>query len=124
MCLVNILPGDRTRWPRSLDVPFPFEYARLGRAATVTVRLFVSMLVGVATLGAEVTPGQVRAWRTRIKQVLFVPDPPPSLAPVSYGSFEPTPGVIAERISYSTEFGMRVPAILYRPSNRGTQKAP
>ncbi len=89
----------------------------------LTVRLFVSLL-SVTALGAEVTPAQIQEWRTRIKQVLFVPDPPPPLEPVSYGSFEPTPGVIAERISYSTEFGMRVPAILYRPAKRGTQKAP
>ena len=66
----------------------------------------------------------MREWCARIKQVLFVPDPPPPLAPVSYGSFEPTPGVIAERISYSTEFGMRVPAIVYRPAKRSAQRAP
>jgi dienelactone hydrolase len=54
--------------------------------------------------------------RRQIESTLFVPDPPPALNPVSYGNFEPTPGVIAERISYGTEFGMRVPAILYRPA--------
>jgi dienelactone hydrolase len=90
----------------------------------VTARLFVCILVGLAGLSAEVTTSQVREWRDRIKRVLFVPEPSPSLNSVSYGSFEPTPGVVAERISYSTEFGMRVPAILYRPAKRGTQKAP
>jgi len=40
--------------------------------------------------------------RRRIAATLFVPDPPPALAPESYGTFEPTPGVIAERISYGT----------------------
>ena len=54
--------------------------------------------------------------RRQIESTLFVPDPPPALNPASYGNFEPTPGVIAERISYGTEFGMRVPAILYRPA--------
>lgn len=64
--------------------------------------------------------------RLRIASTLFVPDPPPALDAVSYGSFEPMPGVTAERIVYGTEFGMRVPAILYRPSTpaRGGEKAP
>ena len=62
--------------------------------------------------------------RRRIETALFVPDPAPMLAPVSYGSFEPTPGVVAERISYGTEFGMRIPAVLYRPARPAAQKAP
>jgi dienelactone hydrolase len=65
-------------------------------------------------------PGDLRR---RIAETLFVPAPPPALAPVRYGSFEPVPGVIAERISSGTEFGMRVPAILYRPAH-STAKAP
>jgi dienelactone hydrolase len=53
--------------------------------------------------------------RARIKAALFASDPLPELQPQSHGSFEPEPGVVAERISYGTQFGMRVPAILYRP---------
>ncbi len=33
----------------------------------------------------------------------------------TYGSFSPIPGVIAERVTYATEYGLRVPAIVYRP---------
>ncbi len=62
--------------------------------------------------------------RRRIAETLFVPEPPPALDPVRYGSFEPAPGVIAERISYATEFGMRVPAILYRPRRAARGEAP
>ena len=54
--------------------------------------------------------------RLRIAATLFLPDPAPALAPIAYGSFEPTQGVVAERITYATEFGMRIPAILYRPA--------
>ncbi len=64
------------------------------------------------------------ATRHRIETTLFVPNPAPALAPESYGSFEPTPGVIAERLTYSTEFGMRIPAILYRPAKPAARKAP
>jgi dienelactone hydrolase len=62
--------------------------------------------------------------RRRIKATLFVPEPPPALAAASFGSFEPTKGIVAERITYSTEFGMRIPAILYRPARPGAGKAP
>jgi dienelactone hydrolase len=55
-------------------------------------------------------------WRTRIRSTLFVPEPAPALEPEALTRFEPEPGVTAERILYGTQFGMRVPAILYRPS--------
>jgi dienelactone hydrolase len=53
--------------------------------------------------------------RAQIRSTLFVPDPLPALAPQQHGQFEPMPGVIAERVTYGTQFGMRVPAIVYRP---------
>ncbi len=62
--------------------------------------------------------------RIEIKSALFVPDPLPPLAPASYGTFEPAPGVVAERISYGTQFGMRIPAILYRPARAPAGKMP
>src|SRR5262249_49745408 len=54
-------------------------------------------------------------WRSQIKQTFFVPDPLPPLEPEFHGRFEPAPGVIAERVTYGTEFGLRIPAILYLP---------
>lgn len=56
-----------------------------------------------------------RDLRSRIKAAVFASGAHPALRPESHGSFEPEPGVIAERITYGTQFGMRVPAILYRP---------
>jgi dienelactone hydrolase len=73
---------------------------------------------------AWVLAAQPENTRRRIATTLFVSDPSPTLAPVSYGSFEPAPGVVAERINYGTEFGMRIPAILYRPARPAAQKAP
>jgi dienelactone hydrolase len=58
---------------------------------------------------------QAQEIRQQIRSTLFVPDPAPALDAESYGKFEPEPGVIAERVTYGTEFGMRVPAIVYRP---------
>lgn len=59
---------------------------------------------------------QVQTWRREIRQALFIPTPLPALHAISYGSFSPTPAVTAERITYGTEYGMRVPALLYRPA--------
>ncbi len=63
------------------------------------------------------------AWRRQVKAVLFVPDPLPALLPQTHSRFRPAPGVVAERITYGTQFGMRVPAILYLPEAR-TGKVP
>lgn len=64
---------------------------------------------------APVSAAQIAEWRQTIKKTLFVSDPLPALAPQHYGSFSPAPGVIAERVTYGTEFGMRIPAVVYRP---------
>ena len=85
-------------------------------------RLLILLLTACAYLfGAEQRPEMLRR---RIAETLFVPDPLPALAPLHAGSFEPADGVVAERISYGTEFGMRVPAILYRPARSARAKAP
>ena len=68
---------------------------------------------------ATVSRKQVEEWRTGIRQALYIPDPLPPLAVKEYGSFAPAPGVAAERVTYGTEFGMRIPAIVYRPATRG-----
>ena len=52
---------------------------------------------------------------TGIETALFVPNPPPVLHAKTRDRFRPARGVVAERVSYDTQFGMRVPAILYLP---------
>jgi dienelactone hydrolase len=59
---------------------------------------------------------QFDRWRTEIKQALFIPDPLPAVAARGYGGFSPAAGVVAERVTYATLYGMRVPAIVYRPA--------
>ena len=76
-------------------------------------------LIYAAWLAAGATPTDADRARARIRATLFVPEPLPLLAAESYGSFEPAPGVTAERVTYATEFGMRVPAIVYSPKVRG-----
>jgi len=53
--------------------------------------------------------------RTGIRAALFVPDPLPAVRPEAYGQVDVAPGVVADRVSYATAYGLRVPAIVYRP---------
>ena len=63
---------------------------------------------------APATASKFDQWRKQIKQALFIPDPLPPLAAKSYGTFSPADGVVAERVTYGTNYGMRVSAIVYR----------
>jgi dienelactone hydrolase len=64
----------------------------------------------------------LQRWQAQIRQALFIDDPLPVLAPRNYGSFSPAPDVIAERVTYGTSYGMRVPAIIYRPAESGKHR--
>jgi dienelactone hydrolase len=69
-----------------------------------------------ASAASPATVAQFDEWRGQIKKALFIQDPLPLLAPKSYGIFSPAKGVMAERVTYGTNYGMRVPAIVYRPT--------
>ncbi len=76
--------------------------------------LFILLATCVPVLAAD----QPRLWREQIKAALSVSNPLPALAPETHGRFEPEPGVVAERVTYGTQFGLRIPAILYLPKDR------
>jgi dienelactone hydrolase len=84
----------------------------------VTVIAASRPAIGQIAAGAAppATVAQFDEWGGQIKKALFIQDPLPLLAPKSYGTFSPAKGVIAERVTYGTNYGMRVPAIAYRPS--------
>lgn len=60
-------------------------------------------------------------WRSSIRKALMVPDKLPPLDVKIHSQFEPVPGVIAERVTYGTQFGMRIPAIVYFPKEYKTK---
>src|SRR5689334_19819837 len=66
-----------------------------------------------ATLLAAGTLSDPAALRTKIQQTFHVPNPLPSLDVQKHGSFEPEPGIVADRVTYNTQLNMRVPAIVY-----------
>ncbi len=62
--------------------------------------------------------------RSRIMQTLHVPERSPALASKFYGKFRPASGVDADRVSYGTDYGLRVPAIVYHPAGATIEKHP
>jgi len=91
------------------------------------LRLSAALLSAVLTAPSgwarTFTTAQEAEWREQIRAALFAVDPLPELAPTSHGEFEPAPGVVAERVTYATQFGLRVPAIVYR-SKTATARGP
>ena len=70
-----------------------------------------------AAVTAPATDEQFARWREQAKAALFIPALPAPVAANDFGTFVPMPGVIAHRITYGTQFGMRVTAIVYRPDH-------
>jgi dienelactone hydrolase len=85
-------------------------------------RVLPCLFLLVTVLAAA--PQDEARWRRTIRDALLIPDPLPQLAPRSHGRFKPAPGVTAERVTYGTQFGMRVPAILYLPDPLPASKIP
>jgi len=85
----------------------------------MTRLLALWMLPAFCFAGAgPLSPKQEEEWRARIQATFSVPDPLPPLAPRTHSRFEPAPGVVAERVTYGTQYGMRIPAVFYLPKSR------
>jgi pimeloyl-ACP methyl ester carboxylesterase len=67
------------------------------------------------------TPAQLDRYRTQITQALFIDNPLPPLDPQAFGSSNPTKDIRIERVSFATQYGMRIPAIIYIPTHIKTQ---
>jgi len=63
------------------------------------------------------TDAQFARWREQASAALFLPKTMPPVAARDFGSFTPMPGVVAHRVTYGTQFGMRVSAIVYHPNH-------
>jgi dienelactone hydrolase len=104
-----------------------FRGRRAGRRLLSNVAGLISLsvsLVGFSVHAQVANQMQVEQWRQKMLHALFIPDPLPAVMPEFYGSFSPLPNVIAERVSYRTEYGLRVPAIVYRPAHLPAEKMP
>jgi dienelactone hydrolase len=92
------------------------------------ILISAAALLASAAAAAAVSPplnaARVAQLRKQICDNFFVPDPLPPLDARIYRTFLPSPGVRAEAVSYKTQFGVRVPAILYLPDPLPKEKIP
>ncbi len=80
-------------------------------------------MLALARYGRMGAPSQEEL-RSSVRDALFASHPLPELDARVHSRFEPEPGVVAERVSYRTRLGLRVPAILYRPKGARRGDAP
>jgi dienelactone hydrolase len=78
-------------------------------------RALLFLLVAAWLRAEPMTPARIAQLRMQIRADLFVPEPLPALDAQTHRKFSPAPGVAAEGVTYTTELGMKVPAILYLP---------
>jgi dienelactone hydrolase len=88
------------------------------------MRVFVRSMMCIALVGlvgqprcGAVNRRQITLWREEIRHALFIPDQLPALNVETYGSFSPVLGVTVDRVTYNTQYAMRVAALLYRPTS-------
>ena len=85
-------------------------------ARRLLILLLGGMILSAGLCQAQPLTAERRAsLRAEIRTNFFVPDPLPPLNPATERRFKPAPGVAAEAVTYTTQFGTRVPAILYLP---------
>jgi dienelactone hydrolase len=56
---------------------------------------------------------QLNQWRNEVRKALFIPLPAPVIKPHVFDSFSPMPGIVVQHVTYGTQFGMRVPGVVY-----------
>ena len=63
-------------------------------------------------------------YRDQIERTLHITRPLPKAEPKLYGQFSPAPGVSADRVSYATDYYLRVPAVVYHSATATITKHP
>jgi dienelactone hydrolase len=91
-----------------------------GPRATAGTGAPVPELPAASSLTPDQRIAREQQWRAQIRHQLYVPDTLPELEARTWSSFTPTPGIIADRVTYQTSSGMLVPAIVYRPEHPGS----
>lgn len=90
-------PAQRTTRPDPTDPAHPFDTP--------------------PPVAAPATDEQFAHWREQASAALFLPRTMPPVAAHDFGSFTPMPGVVAHRVTYGTQVGMRVTSIVYHPDH-------
>ena len=101
---------------RELQKQLLFPTARCPALPSLFLLVTTLLLTCLQTrAAAPLSTAQEQLWRKEICDNFFVPDPLPTLDAKTHRRFTPAPGVRAEGVTYTTQLGMRVPAVLYLP---------
>jgi len=73
--------------------------------------------VPAITHAQSLTPAQLEQLRVRANQALFIDSPLPPLAAHTFATLPVNDNVRIEQVTFATQFGMRVPAIVYVPTH-------
>jgi len=73
---------------------------------------------------APATHHNWKDFHRQIREALHIPEKLPKLEDKRYGDFSPAPGITADRVSYATAYNLRVPAVVYHPSNPKRKRGP
>jgi dienelactone hydrolase len=90
------------------------EFAAGLFAAAASSRFSANLWGQSPSAGLSMADGD--ALRTKIRQTLFIPEQLPRLEVRRYSEFAAMAGVVVEHVSFATTSGMRIPAIVYRPT--------
>jgi len=96
-------------------MPFPSGRVAERLKLPLWFALWTLSLVPLCQGGEPLTAQQEQRWRQQMRANFFIPEPLPPLQAQTHRRFEPASGVTAEAVTYATEHGTRVPAILYLP---------
>lgn len=76
---------------------------------------YVAMAADTVKISKPASAARLTQWRSEARKALFIPTPAPAIKPHVFSSFSPMPGIVAQRVTYGTQFGMRIPAVVYAP---------
>lgn len=114
------------RWGKPTDRPILTPTGFIPPPPCASAATYSAMGAWTCDLPAKqpATTAQINTWRTEMHRALFIPDPLPKPDAHTYGTTEVAPGVTLEKITYTTAYGLRVPANLFRPTHAPASKLP
>jgi len=93
---------------------------RRGGRGVPTLPAALLLLTSLAASGQTIARAQLEQWREQAVHALSIDSPLPPVAAHSFGSQPAAPGVHIEHVTFATQFGRRVPAIVYVPDHPRT----
>jgi dienelactone hydrolase len=112
LCICLLVAGAKAQSTADVD---PDGRVSPAMRAVAGIGAPVTELPAASTLSASEQSRRIKQWRATIRKQLFIPATLPTLNAKTWSTFSPTPGVLADRVTYAAADGMLVPAIVYRP---------